>query len=191
MPNQNDHGDQQLMDDFRNSDEKAFLKLFRRLYPSLCFYALRFTEDQAAAEDITEESFIKIWYRREQFSNHKVLRSFLYSTVRNASLNWLKQKERQAYHKNEIANNTKFSEESILENIVRVEVFNDVFAAFEKLPPKCRKIISMIFFERKSLREVAHELGLSISTVKTQKARGLMLLKNKLTLFLSLLILMK
>src|ERR1700689_1849067 len=191
MREKNNYTEQQLVDDFHRGDEKAFSQLFRLLYAAMCFYALRYTGDQAAAEDITEESFLKIWDRRETFSNYKVLRSFLYSTVRNASLNWLKTKKRQAVHKKELAIQTEVFESSVLENIVRAEVFNDVYAAFAKLPPRCRQIISMIFFEGKNAREVAEELNLSIGTVKTQKARGLMLLRNRLTILFLLTLMFK
>jgi RNA polymerase sigma-70 factor (ECF subfamily) len=186
MRRKNDFTEQQLVDDFRMGSEKAFAKLFRLLYPTLCFYALGFTDDQAAAEDIAEETFIMVWNRRESFNHFKVLRSFLFSSVRNACLNWMKQKARHAVHEKRISVTAEFTEPSILENLVRAEVFRDVNAAIEKLPPKCRKIISMIFFEGKNTRDVAEELNLSISTVKTQKNRGLMLLRNKFTLLLFL-----
>jgi RNA polymerase sigma-70 factor (family 1) len=186
-----DFTNQDLIDDFRRGSQKAFAKLFHHLYPVLVFYALRYTHDQAAAEDISEESFIKVWIRRESFNHYKVLRSFLYSIVRNASLNWLKEKERHAVHEKVIALNTELSEASILENIIRAEVFHDVYSAFEKLPPKCRKIISLIFFHGKNIRDVAAELNLSVNTVKAQKRRGLLLLKNKLSLLLLLLSLFK
>ncbi|HEX4374057.1 MAG TPA: RNA polymerase sigma-70 factor [Puia sp.] len=190
MRKKNDLTEQQLVDDFRMGSEKAFAILFRQFYPALCFYAIGFTDDQAVAEDIVEEIFIMVWNKREKFNHFKVLRSFLYSSVRNACLNWIKQKARHAKHEKRIADFTDISESSHLEKLVRAEVFRDVNTAFEKLPPKCRKIISMIFFEGKKVREVAEELNLSIGTVKTQKARGLMLLRNRLTILLLLISLM-
>jgi RNA polymerase sigma-70 factor (family 1) len=186
MREKNNYTEQQLIDDFRTGDENAFSQIFRLLYPAMCFYALRYTGDQTAAEDIAGESLLKIWERRPTFSNYKVLRSYLYSTVRNASMNWLKAEKRGEVHKNELAVRAEVSESSVLENIVRAEVFNDVYAAFSKLPPKCRQIISMIFFEGKNTRQVAEELNLSIGTVKTQKARGLTLLRNRLLILVLL-----
>jgi RNA polymerase sigma-19 factor, ECF subfamily len=190
MREKNNYTEQQLVDDFRTGDEKAFSQMFLKLYPSMCFYASQYTRDQPAAEDIAEESFLKVWEKRETFFNYKVLRSYLYVTIRNASLNWIKKERSQSIHKDELSIRADVSEASVLENIVRAEVFNDVYAAFAKLPPKCRQIISMIFFEGKNTREVAEELNLSIGTVKTQKARGLMLLRNRLTLFLLLTLLL-
>jgi RNA polymerase sigma-70 factor (ECF subfamily) len=190
MREKNNYKEQQLVDEFSKGNQKAFAKIFQQLYPALCFFALSFTDDQAAAEDIVEEIFIIVWNRRESFDHYKVLRSFLYSSVRNACLNWIKQKARHAVHEKRIAVSAELTEASILENIVRAEVFRDVYSAFEKLPPKCRKIISMIFFEGKNVHDVAVELNLSINTVKTQKYRGLSLLRNRLTILLLLISLM-
>jgi RNA polymerase sigma-70 factor (family 1) len=190
MREKNNYKEQELVDEFSKGNQKAFAKIFQQLYPALCFFALSFTDDQAAAEDIVEEIFIIVWNRRESFDHYKVLRSFLYSSVRNACLNWIKQKARHAVHEKRIAISAELTEASILENIVRAEVFLDVYSAFEKLPPKCRKIISMIFFEGKNVHDVAVELNLSINTVKTQKYRGLSLLRNRLTILLLLISLM-
>jgi RNA polymerase sigma-70 factor (family 1) len=178
--------EQKMIDEFRKGSQKSFAKLFHQLYPALCFYATRFTDDHGEAEDIVEESFIKVWERRETFNHYKVLRSFLYATIRNACLNWIKQKERHLAHEKAIGIQSESSESSILENTVRAEVFLDVYDAFEKLPPKCREIIDMVFFEGKNIREISNELNLSINTVKAQKRRGLLLLRNKLTVFLLL-----
>jgi RNA polymerase sigma-70 factor (family 1) len=186
MRQRNDYTDQELVDDFAKGSQKAFTKLFHQFYSALCYYAFRFTDDQAAAEDIVEETFIVVWNRRESFHHYKVLRSFLYSSVRNACLNWMKQNERHAVHKKIIASNTELSESSVLENLVRAEVFRDVFNALEKLPPKCKEIFTLIFFEGKNIRDVAAELKLSVNTVKAQKRRGLILLRNRLTIILSL-----
>lgn len=185
------YSEEQLIKGFNNRSEKSLAIIFKDLYPALCFYASRFVDDQGAAEDIAEESFIKIWERRETFVHYKVLRSFLYSTVRNACLNLLKQKERHSLHEKEIFINAELSESSVLENIIRTEVFRDVYLTLETLPPKCRTIISMIFFQGKSVREVAEKLNLSIGTVKTQKARGLKLLKERLPMILYILIVLK
>jgi RNA polymerase sigma factor (sigma-70 family) len=60
----------------------------------LCFYAERFTGNQPEAEDIVVDSFLKCYRRRDQFENLENIRSFLYVTVKNASLDHLAAKKR-------------------------------------------------------------------------------------------------
>jgi RNA polymerase sigma-70 factor (family 1) len=191
MREKKEHTEQQLVEEFSKGNQKAFAKLFHEFYPALCFYALGFTNDHAAAEDIVEEAFIVVWDKRESFDHYKVLRSFLYTSVRNACLNLIKRKARHSAHERRIAVSAELTESSILENMVRAEVFRDVYLAFEKLPPKCREIFSLIFFEGKNIRDVAAELKLSVNTVKAQKRRGLLLLRNKLAIFILLVFIIK
>jgi len=50
------------------------------------------------------------------------------------------------------------------------------------LPPKCRQIFKMLYVQGKSYEEISQELNLSINNIRNQKARGLMLLKQRIAL---------
>ncbi|SRR5579862_4404667 len=170
--------EQQWMDDFRRGEETSLAQLFHAFYPALCLFAFRITADQPAAEDIAEEAFVKVWERRQNFFHIKVVRSYLYTTVKNMAINYRLQKQRRHVLEDQIGLGMERMEEDTIENIIRAETFREIFTALESLPPQCQKIISMIFKDGKNSREVAEELGLAIGTVKTQKARGLVLLKK-------------
>jgi RNA polymerase sigma-70 factor (family 1) len=186
MRDKNEHTEQQLIDEFSKGNQKAFAKIFHQFYPALCIYAFGFIENQAEAEDIVEEVFMVVWNKRESFDLLKGIRSFLYISVRNACLNLMKKKARHGVHKKRIAESAELAETFILETLVRAEVFREVNVAFEKLPHKCRKIFALIFFEGKTIREVASELKLSVNTVHAQKRRGLSLLRDKLAILVFL-----
>src|SRR5450631_2461652 len=94
MRKQELQNESELMQGFRSGSEKCFEEVFNLYFHSLCFYSLKITKDQAAAEDITEESFVKIWQRKEMFTQINVLKSYLYKIVRNASLDWIKKAAR-------------------------------------------------------------------------------------------------
>jgi RNA polymerase sigma-70 factor (family 1) len=175
-----DNTAQNLMDNFRRGDEMSLTALFHEFYPALCLFAFRITGDQPAAEDIAEGAFLKIWERRANFFHIKVVRSYLYTSAKNASINYRLQKQRRTAHEDQIGFGMNIVELAVEENIIRAETFREIYTALEKLPPQCRKIISMIFKNGKNSREVAEELGLAIGTVKTQKARGLTLLRKYL-----------
>ncbi|HEY4153789.1 MAG TPA: RNA polymerase sigma-70 factor [Puia sp.] len=176
-----------LMEGFRQGRESAFTELFTSLYPALCFYALKITNDQAAAEDIAEESFIRVWEKREIFFQFSVLKSYLYTTVRNAGINWLYENRKYRNLQNELGQNTRLSEGNPLELIIHAELFREMYSALDKLPPKCRQIVTMLFIEGKKVKDVARELQLSTGTIQTQKTRGLMLLRKYPLNFLLLL----
>lgn len=173
--------------DFREGTEKAFSQVFRALYPAVCYYALRITNDQTAAEDIAGEAFLKLWDRREQFHHFNVLKSYLYTTTRNASINWLNVSKRQHKSESEAASLNRDDQNYVLHDIIRAETLLQVYTALDRLPPQCRKIMTMLYIEGKNVRQVAEELGLGIGTIKTQKARGLTILREQLPEFLILL----
>jgi RNA polymerase sigma-70 factor (family 1) len=168
----------QLLTAFRAGQESGFTALFNDLYPALCFYALRYTNDQAAAEDISAESLVKIWERKATFYQFNVLKSYLYTTVRNAAINWSKQSRRRRINETTILANSDHYHEPIVEYIIRAETFRQVYAILDSLPTGCGRILKMIFVDGKSTHEIAKELDISLSTVKSQKIRGLKLMRK-------------
>ena len=64
--------------------------------------------------------------------------------------------------------------------IIETEVLEDVFRALEKLPEGCRNVLHLSYFEGMKHKDIADHLRVSVNTVKTQKTRGLTLLKKLL-----------
>ena len=85
--------DQQLSlwaEKISRSDKASFDQLFRSLYPLLMRFAMRYTRDWAAAKDVTQDCFVKLWQRRDKIDPEKSLKSFLYTMVRNRALNMIR-----------------------------------------------------------------------------------------------------
>lgn len=165
---------------FQQGEEKGFDFFFRELFPSLCFFANRILNDRCEAEDIASSAFIKIWKKHSQFDNGRNIRSYLYQIVRNDCLKFLQQRSRTSAMQNEIKYlvNVNIDDNSEAD-IIRSEFFYELYNAFNNLPSECRRIFKMLYIEGKTVKEIAQELKLSLSTVKTQKARGLAVLKKK------------
>lgn len=162
---------------FQNGEEQGFNYFFRKFYPSLCMFAKRYVPDSGIAEDVVSESFLKVWDKREGFTNATALSSYLYRTVYHGCLRWLEKEERRMV-KDEVEE--KIEEENYLVNITRTETIRELYAAMNTLPKECKKVFNLLYVEGKSVREAAEELAVSISTVKAQKARGLQLLRLKI-----------
>jgi RNA polymerase sigma-70 factor (ECF subfamily) len=173
-----DSSHENQMAGFRQGEEKSFDAIFHALYPALCLYSFRITKSKEAARDIAEESFVKIWERREQFHRFASLRSYLYTTVRNASLDWLKNFAESAEPLTEEPEMP--AGKNRLECLIEAEVFRQLMSSLDSLPRQRKKIIRMIFFEGRNTREVAEALGLSQSTVKTQKSKAMAYLRKRM-----------
>lgn len=170
-----------LLKGISKGDENAFSQLYRLYYAPLCLYADRFVKDSAAAEDIVEEAFLKVWERRRTFTTPKHLAAFLYQSIKNACLDLIKTSARMdVRHQSFAADHYVLSETDHLTDIVRTEILVSLYYAIASLPPKVGGIIQKTFFEGKSNQEVADEMGISLQTVKNQKHRGIGLLRKRI-----------
>lgn len=136
------------------------------------------------AEDIIENSFIKLWEKREQMESEAGLRGYLYKTVYHGCLRWLEREKKkgEVYRVYKVDN--VFEENGHIENMIRAETLRRVKEAMEELPSECRKVFMKLFVEGKSVVEAAAELKVAVSTVKNQKARGIKILRMRLTSFI-------
>jgi RNA polymerase sigma factor (sigma-70 family) len=157
---------------FQRGEQKGFEYFFNLLYKSLHHFAFRIVNDTAKAEDVVEESFIKIWERHSDFTHGKVIRSWMYTTVKNGALNRLQQLSREEKRNNYIGYNGEFEEPSIEHKIIQAEVYFEVIKYIDDLPVECKRIFNLLYKEGMSPKEASKALNLSISTIKNQKARG-------------------
>jgi len=170
---------------FQNGEEKGFNFFFRQFYAPLCYYVFQFVKDKADAEEIAGDTLMKFWERRENFDNFPSIKSFLYTAARNASLNRIRQQKRYENRITELKHITEKNEQTVIHQIIEAEIYREIVTILKTLPPQCRKIFSMLFLEGKDYRQIADELNLSIGTVRSQKARAITIIKQRLvSLFL-------
>lgn len=167
---------------FQRSDPKAISQLFGLYYRSLVYYAGSIINNTGEAEDIVVECFVKLMKKPGDFGSLQNIRSFLYVATRNACYNYLQylkvdarsQKELQYLH-------DPLSGEAGPDYArMDAEIIQAVLQEVENLPPQCRQVFKYLFFKQKSTQEIAELMGLSVKTVRNQKARAIQLLQTAL-----------
>ncbi len=155
--------------------------LFKEYYDRLVYFSLQFIKDKDQAEDIVQDAFIKYWNQRKTVMQDKMaIKNFLYSTVRNASLNTIRHsKVIEAYIG--YIGNTEPEEPPVIEAIITAEAVAEIHAALHSLPERHRTISIIGYFDGKKNQEIADELDMSVNTVKKQKQRALELMRVKLS----------
>ncbi|APZ45938.1 RNA polymerase sigma-70 factor [Polaribacter reichenbachii] len=148
---------------------KEYKSLFDKLYTSLCLFSNKYIEDIEVSKDIVQDIFVKIWEHKILFKDKNNIKSYLYTSVRNKSLDYLKSKR----YKNTSHLSTKElehieTETFFLREVVVSESSIIIENAINTLPGKCAQIIRMSIKEL-SNAEIANELSLSINTIKAQK----------------------
>lgn len=170
-----------LLDRFKAGDQHAFDQLFTQLYPVLRVFAYRIVRDEFTGEDQAQESLVKAWHRRDEFQNYEHLRSFLFTSTRNACLNQIEKQRVKERYESTLSAAEPIDDSDMLKDMIFAEVVQRLFAEVDTLPLQCRKVIQMSFQGEKKPQEIADELGISVSTVNSQKMRGLQLLRKKLS----------
>ena len=164
---------------FQNGEEKGFSFFFREYHAALCFFSFKIIKDKAATEDIVSETYLKLWERHASFDNAGSIRSFLYTVVHNASIDWLRNQKKKMIYSGEVIYLNEGKTDNVLQKIIEAETYREILSSLKILPPKCREIFRMIYFEGKDYTQVARELKLSINTIRVQKARALAILKRQ------------
>lgn len=142
--------------------------LFKAHYAKLCHFSFQLTGNQSASEDIVQEAFIKFWAQRDKIAGTPAMvRSYLYTIVRNGSLNTVRHYKVVQQHLSQQA--PLVMEEDITRKLIRSEVLGKIYAAIAALPPACSEIFRLGYLEGLKNQEIADHLGLSINTIKTQK----------------------
>lgn len=181
----------QVIIEFKEGSKEAFAEVYKTHFASLFFFVRRFINDRQEAEDITAETFIKLWKIRFNFDTHQNIKAFLYITARNACLDCLRAQKRNSGAQQELMYLLMQNDGvTFIQDEVKGDVLQEIKNEIENLPPKCQQIFKMAFLERVKNADIAEQLGLTVQTVKNQKVRAIKLLRlaiNKDLVILSLL----
>lgn len=74
-------------------DKLVYKELFDEFYQTLCVFASKYLKDDAMAADVVQDTFIKFWEHHADFDHSIKIKSYLYTSVRNACLNILRDKK--------------------------------------------------------------------------------------------------
>ncbi|MEO6520120.1 MAG: RNA polymerase sigma-70 factor [Mucilaginibacter sp.] len=152
---------------------------FNEYYNRLVYFSYQITHDKTQAEDIVQDAFVKFWDHCDVVSSNPVaIKNFLYSTVKNATLNVIRHNKVAEQHINSL--NSTPVEEAVFHSIIRSEVMAEIHVAIAQLPGSCQQIFRMSYLEEMKNNQIADMLGISVNTVKTQKQRALKVLRGQL-----------
>jgi len=146
-----------------------YKSLFDTLYGPLCLFANRYLNNMDVSKDIVQEVFIKTWEKQPPCPSYNAIKSFLYTSVKNKSLDYLRSK----YHKSTIiSSDIDFdkiqTEEHFISEMTIVDIYANLESAIKALPNKCEQVLRFSLNEYTN-NEIAEELSITINTVKSQK----------------------
>ena len=172
----------------QEGNREMFNQFFTDYYVNLCRFAYTYVKDNDTAEEIVQEIFISIWEQRKTFQINTSIRSFLYTSVKNRSLNYIRNEKTRAKHEDEFAKEQASRVTHIVDFCEREELTYIIDEAVNELPEQCRIIFDLSRNQSLTYKEIAQKLDISPKTVENQMGIALRKLRNKLSPYLSCII---
>lgn len=142
-------------------------QLFYAYHPGLHWFCVQIVKSPEDADEIVNDAFLVVWERKDELKLDESLRNYLYTIVKNKSLNFLKKKKLDEVHIEEDFQ-VLSDQHSVIDTIHAKETEQLIFALIDKLPAKCRQIFVLSRKENMSNREIATLMEISEKTVENQ-----------------------
>jgi len=166
----------QMAFEFQQGNESALEYFFRSCYPAMCVYANGILKNRQSAEEIASWAFLKAWKFRHKLDSPQGIRAYLYRIVHRDSIRAVKKSSRNRFLQ---LQETGEITDSHFNQLVKAETLRLLQQAVNQLSAGNKTVIRKYYFEDMTTAEIANELDLSSSTIKTQKMRGILILRKK------------
>jgi RNA polymerase sigma-70 factor (family 1) len=152
-------------------DEQAFKELYRKFFVQLYRFSVSITHCNEAAEEIVDDVLINLWKKHETFNRIENLNVYLYVSVKNLSLNYLRDQGKHRHVDLETlydqGNYITIDPESLFIDKERAEQLN---MYINNLPARCKLIFRLVKEDGLKYKEVAALLNVSVKTIENQVA---------------------
>ncbi|MGD0791350.1 MAG: RNA polymerase sigma factor [Terriglobales bacterium] len=159
---------------FCHGDLDAFEALFRQHQGEVYGWIVRIVRDPAAAEDLTVETFWRIYRARTRFDSTRSFGPWTRRIATNAALGHLKTARNETELPDDLAS-PPLPDPGISEELRRKTA-----CAFQRLPPKLQVTATLALIEEQPYKEISESLGISLGAVKLRVFRALRLLRKEL-----------
>lgn len=146
-------------------DEKAFRNLFEYYYPKVKAFITTFIDDDADAEDLAQNIFVKIWLQRSILPEIRSFGAYLYTITRNTAIDFGRVRKIRIPLTEENSDHASAECQSEHEFFAK-ETEIQIAAAISKLPEKRKQVFIMSRMEGKTNGEIADIMGISKKTVE-------------------------
>jgi len=172
--------DAELLQRYRQGDEKAFEEIVNRYKNPLYAFLRRFVNRQDIVEDIFQETFLQLYSSRDSFDAERPLRPWLFTIAANKAKDALRKIQRQSSMSmgtladagdlslDEVVNILTSYETTPEAEISEEETARRVRQIISEMPENLRGILILAYFEQFSYKHMAEILSIPIGTVKSR-----------------------
>ncbi len=172
---------QELLLRLKNGDMLAFDRIYRHYSHKLYSFVFKILKNEAEAEDIVQEVFVKIWESRDRLEDHKLLNSFVFTIAYNHSIDLIRKRINNSKYLEHLKNSSVFQNNAT--TISEVE-YNDLNEQVEKLisnlPARQKQVYQLHREKGLTYPEIAEQLGISKNTVENHMVKALKYLRQNM-----------
>lgn len=150
-------------------DVGSFKALHSHYAPRIKGYLVRRGANNDLAEEVVQETLLKVWHRAESFDpTRSAVSTWIYTIARNAFIDRVRRHGRAAPDPNDPAWVPEDIAPAPDDHVARTQQTKRLSEALRQLPEEQVAVIQGTYFRGQSLAELAGELGLPLGTVKTR-----------------------
>ncbi len=179
--------DEALLSSSLEGNLVAFDLLVDRYYDRLYGYLIRFLKDSDMAEDLLQETFLRVWKNRAEFRNIASFSTWIYTIAGNlARSEWRRRKRwrmiRLGPSRDDEEPEIELADEGIgPDSIVEIRLaVEELTAEVHKLPDRYREVVILRDIQGMTYEEIAGIVQVPVGTVKSRLNRGRLILQEKL-----------
>jgi RNA polymerase sigma-70 factor (ECF subfamily) len=161
-------------------DKRAYNQLLRELTPFIRNSIVGGLANPDWADDITQDVLISVHKSLKSYSSDRPFKPWLRAIVNFRRTDFLRKHYNARHNKKTTLDNPDF-QSSYVTNPAHAGEYKDIEQALSELPSKQRKVFEMVKLQGYSAKEVANEIGMSISAVKVSAHRAMKKLRDRLS----------
>jgi len=165
-----------LLERFARGEPDAFEDLFRQHQGQVFAWIVRIVRDRGVAEDLTIETFWRIYRSRQRFRPDGNFTAWAYRIATNLALNHLRRRRSHL----EVALPEDLAQPGSSDMIALEESSEHVRRAVLSLPARLQVVVMLAMVEERPYQEIADALGIAVGTVKSRVFRAVRILRKRL-----------
>ncbi len=172
--------DEQLIEKYLKGDEKALEILFKRYLKPIYSFVYKNIGNPEMAEDVTQETFVKVWKNLKKFDKNKSFKSWLFTIAKNTSIDFLRKKKTATLA---LTENSAIEKNDFINNIEQKDSVKKIHEALQNISPSYRAVVLLKNESNLTFKEIAKELNEPLNTIKSRYRRAISILKEMLMNF--------
>lgn len=159
-------------------NKNSFEILFHKYYQELCHYGMGILGDSEKTEDVVQDAFVYLWENRQKINITTSVKSYLYQSVRNGALKIIRTLALEQRHMPRLTEFIEYLEKSEFSEDELIKL-QKIEQAIDELPLQCKNVFLMSCMDKKSYKQIADELEISLNTVKTHISKAYRIIREK------------